>query len=53
MSPAIPQACSAHTRVPTIAPSSATVGYRGERDDGVDAIRETDIPSTSGYAVLA
>jgi hypothetical protein len=39
--------------VPTVAPSSATVGYRGERDKRLRAIRETDIPSTSGYAILA
>jgi len=29
------------------------VGYRGERDIGQASIRETDIPSTSGYAILA
>jgi hypothetical protein len=39
--------------VPTIAPSAAIVGYRGERDLGKNAISETDIPSTSGYAILA
>jgi hypothetical protein len=39
--------------VPTIAPSSAIVGYRGERDSGSDSIGEADIPSTSGYAILA
>jgi hypothetical protein len=39
--------------VPTIAPSSAIVGYRGERDMRSSTIRETDIPSTSGYAILA
>jgi hypothetical protein len=39
--------------VPTIAPSSAIVGYRGERDSRAGSICETDIPSTSGYAILA
>jgi hypothetical protein len=29
------------------------VGYRGERDSRVSSIGETDIPSTSGYAILA
>jgi len=29
------------------------VGYRGERDMRKRAINETDIPSTSGYAILA
>jgi hypothetical protein len=38
--------------VPTTAPSSAIVGYRGERDSERGNL-ETDIPSTSGYAILA
>jgi hypothetical protein len=29
------------------------VGYRGERDVRRSSISETDIPSTSGYAILA
>jgi hypothetical protein len=31
----------------------AIVGYRGERDSGATSIGETDIPSTSGFAILA
>jgi hypothetical protein len=41
------------SRGPTIAPSSAIVGYRGARDSRCKPILETDIPSTSGYAILA